>query len=203
MSDYLVGLTGGIGSGKTAAADHFASLGINVVDADLASRIVVQPGRPALAAIEAKFGAQILLDDGTLDRTALRHTVFADDDKRRWLQSLLHPLISDELRAQIERADSAYAILVNPLLFESGQNTWCQRVLVIDVPEETQLTRTMARDSNTLEQVENIMRAQMDRQKRLSMADDIISNDDDLTALQCAIETQNKVYLQLCQNQPA
>ena len=203
MSAYLVGLTGGIGSGKTAAADRFSEHGITTVDADLASRAVVEPGRPALAKIADHFGAELLQADGSLDRTALRHLVFADEAKRRWLQGLLHPLISEYLRLQIDEAQSPYVMLVNPLLFESRQNSWCNRVLVIDVPEEIQLSRTMARDTNTREQVENIMKAQAGRQQRLDAADDIIVNDQDLHHLHHAVDLQHQEYLKLCLNQPA
>jgi len=202
MSVYVVGLTGGIGSGKSAAADHFVTRGIETVDADIASRIVVEPGRPALVSITQKFGDSILLKDGQLDRTALRHLVFASEDKRRWLQSLLHPLISAQLRTQLDQAVSPYVILVNPLLFESRQHQWCKRTLIIDVAESTQLERTMARDENSREQVENIMRAQMSRDQRLNLADDIISNEQELTHLHQAVEAQHQEYLKLCQKPP-
>jgi dephospho-CoA kinase len=203
MQKPLIGLTGGIGSGKSAAADHFAHLGITCVDADLASRAVVAPGQPALARIAEHFGADILLADGSLNRTKLRHLVFADPDERRWLQHLQHPLISQYLRERIEEAKSPYVILVNPLLIESRQDSWCDRVLVIDVPEDLQLSRTMARDDNSQEQVENIMRAQADRTQRLQAADDVIVNDQDLDHLHGEVEQQHKLYLKICQTQPA
>jgi len=203
MQKPLIGLTGGIGSGKSAAADHFAHLGITCVDADLASRAVVAPGQPALARIAEHFGADILLADGSLNRTKLRHLVFADPDERRWLQHLQHPLISQYLRERINAATSPYVILVNPLLIESRQDSWCDRVLVIDVPEDLQISRTMARDDNSQEQVENIMRAQADRTQRLQAADDVIVNDQDLDHLHDQVEQQHKLYLKLCQTQPA
>ncbi len=203
MKKFLVGLTGGIGSGKSAAAARFASHGIVCVDADVASRAVVEPGTPALEQITAHFGAEILNADSSLNRTALRHLVFADDSKRRWLQSLLHPLIATYLQEHIAQARSAYVILVNPLLFESRQNSWCNRVLVIDTPEEIQIARTMARDNNTSEQVENIMRAQADRQSRLKAADDVIVNDQDLAHLNAQVDQQHQHYLELCQTHPA
>ena len=195
----VIGLTGGIGSGKSAAADRFASRHDIAVDADLASRAVVEPGMPALAQIADHFGPQILQADGSLDRTQLRHTVFADPGERKWLQGLLHPLINAYLTEHLEQATSAYAMLVNPLLFETRQHGWCARTLVIDAPEETQLARTMARDENTQEQVENIMRAQMQRQDRLAMADDVIVNDKDLAHLHAAVDTLHQQYLQLGQ----
>ena len=153
----LVGLTGGIGSGKTAAADYFAELGIDVVDADLASRAVVEPGQPALNYIAKHFGPDILLSDGSLDRAKLRALVFAESAERKWLQNLLHPLISDYLQAQIAASTSPYCLLVNPLLLESGQGHWCDEIVVVDVPEAMQLERTMARDDNSRSQVESIM----------------------------------------------
>ena len=201
--DLLVGLTGGIGSGKTAAADRFAALGITVVDADLASRAVVEPGQPALAQISDHFGAQILQADGRLDRSALRHLVFEQEHERRWLQSLLHPLISAYLKEQIAAATSVYALLVNPLLIESGQSSWCDRVLVIDVPQALQVSRTMARDANTRTQVENIMRAQASREQRLKVADDVIINDQDLAYLHSQVDQQHTRYVDICQTQPA
>ena len=203
MSTFLVGLTGGIGSGKSAAADRFASHNIAVVDADLASRAVVEPGQPALEHIAAHFGADILQQDGALDRAALRHLVFADEAERRWLQSLLHPLITEYLKAQIEQATSPYVMLVNPLLFETRQHSWCQRVVVVDVPETVQIERTMARDNNTREQVENIMRAQTSRQQRLDAADDVIHNDQDLAHLHRQVDQLHNNYLKQCQSQPA
>ena len=204
MQSYLVGLTGGIGSGKSAAANRFSDRhGITVVDADIASRAVVAPDEPALAAIAEHFGPQVLADDSSLDRAALREIVFADPEQRRWLQGLLHPLISAWLKHRIAEATSPYVLLVNPLLFESGQQGWCNRVLLIDAPEEAQLTRTMARDANTREQVENIMRAQASREQRRALADDIINNDKDLATLHERIDRQHEEYLKLCQSQPA
>ena len=202
MKNWLVGLTGGIGSGKTAAADRFTYHGITAVDADLASRAVVAPGEEALTLIANQFGADILLADGNLDRTQLRHIVFADETKRRWLQSLLHPLISNYLREHIEQATSEYVILVNPLLIESRQTAWCNRVLVIDAPESQQVTRTMARDNNTAAQVENIMQAQLARDARLQAADDVITNDKDLTHLHAQVDELHLRYKKLCQTQP-
>lgn len=203
MHTFLVGLTGGIGSGKSVAAELFARHGTTVVDADLASRAVVEPGQPALAEIATHFGAQILTPDGSLDRTALRHRVFAEPSERKWLQGLLHPLISEYLRDAIAQSQSAYTLLVNPLLLESGQDAWCARVLVIDAPEAAQLERTMQRDNNTREQVENIMRAQAERSARLARADDVISNDADMATLAQRVDAQHEEYLKLCQTVPA
>ena len=197
MSRLLVGLTGGIGSGKTAVSDRFAALGITVVDADLASRAVLAPGAPALTAIAERFGAALLRADGSLDRAALRARVFADAAARRWLEALTHPLIGTWLREQLAAGTSAYSILVNPILIESGQAKTCDRVLVVDAPEALQLARTMARDENTEAQVEAIMAAQADRQRRLDSADDVIVNDRDLAHLDREVARLHAHYLEL------
>lgn len=194
---FVVGLTGGIGSGKSAAADRFAELNITVVDADIASRAVVEPGMPALRAITEHFGSDILQADGYLDRTQLRHKVFADPNERKWLQNLLHPLINQYIKDKISASSSPYTVLVNPLLIESGQHVWCQRLLVIDVPTEVQIERTMARDNNTREQVENILNAQADRDTRLGLADDVISNERDLAHLHAEVDKLHDLYLSL------
>ena len=194
---FVVGLTGGIGSGKSAAADRFAELNITVVDADIASRAVVEPGTPALLAIEEHFGSDILQADGYLDRTQLRHKVFADPTERKWLQNLLHPLINQYIKDKISASSSPYTVLVNPLLIESGQHVWCQRLLVIDVPTEVQIERTMARDNNTREQVENILNAQADRDTRIGLADDVISNEQDLAHLHAEVDKLHDLYLTL------
>ena len=194
---FVVGLTGGIGSGKSAAADRFAELNITVVDADIASRAVVEPGMPALLSIEEHFGSDILQVDGYLDRTQLRHKVFADPNERKWLQNLLHPLINQYIKDKISASSSPYTVLVNPLLIESGQHVWCQRLLVIDVPTEVQIERTMARDNNTREQVENILNAQADRDTRLGLADDVISNERDLAHLHAEVDKLHDLYLSL------
>ncbi|GAB3093019.1 dephospho-CoA kinase [Pseudomaricurvus hydrocarbonicus] len=192
---FVVGVTGGIGSGKTAVSDHFQRLGITVVDADLASRVVVETGRPALAEIAAHFGPEILQADGTLDRAQLRTAIFKDPSERQWLESLLHPLIRQEIASGLKNASSPYAILVSPLLVESGQSQLTQRVLVVDVPEELQLQRTVNRDNNPPEQVKAIMAAQASRQQRLNYADDVIVNDGSLMDLQEKVEALHQQYL--------
>ena len=196
----LVGLTGGIGSGKSAAADYFATLGIDVVDADLASRAVVEPGQPALSTIAEHFGAGIVDAQGHLDRAALRKKVFSDVAERKWLQQLLHPLINTYLVEQVAGARSAYCLLVNPLLIESGQQQWCDSVIVVDVPVATQLTRTMDRDDNTREQVQAIIDAQASREQRLMNADFVITNDRDLPSLYEQIDALHNDLMQQCQN---
>ena len=160
---YIVGLTGGIGSGKTAVSDRFSELGIKVVDADVCARIVVEPGKPALRSIVEHFGNDVLNPDGSLDRAKLRQIVFADEPARKWLETQLHPLIFDEMWSQLQSAESPYAILVSPLLIEAGQTALCQRVLVVDVPEDIQLARATARDANSAEQIKAIMATQASR----------------------------------------
>lgn len=191
----LVGLTGGIGSGKSAAADRFAELGIDVVDADIASRTVVEPGQPALAEIAAHFGADLLNEDGTLNRPRLRAVVFADVAERKWLQSLLHPLINQCLKEQIAASTSDYCLLVNPLLLESGQGQWCDEIVVVDAPEELQVSRTMKRDDNSREQVEAILAAQLKRQDRLAKASHVIHNNDDLPHLYRQVESLHEALV--------
>ena len=198
----LVGLTGGIGSGKSAAADYFQTLGIDVVDADLASRAVVEPGQPALEKIAEHFGSNILDPHGQLDRAALRKKVFSDVAERKWLQQLLHPLINNYLVEQVNAAQSDYCLLVNPLLIESGQQQWCDIVVVVDVPVATQLSRTMARDDNTREQVQAIIDAQTSRDKRLNAADYVVTNDQDLGFLHDQIDTLHNDLLLRCQKHP-
>ncbi|MEQ8859553.1 MAG: dephospho-CoA kinase [Pseudomonadales bacterium] len=197
MTRYVVGLTGGIGSGKTAVSDRFKALGVNVVDGDLASRAVLAPGEPALAEIAGHFGADLLHADGSLDRAALRARVFTDPDERRWLERLTHPLIGAWLRDRLEAGDSDYSLLVNPILVESGQAQRCDRVLVVDTPEALQLERTMARDGNSESQVRAIMAAQADRARRLAAADDVIVNDRDLASLDAEVARLHATYQEL------
>lgn len=192
---FVVGLTGGIGSGKSAVSDRFAALGIKIVDADIASRVVVEPGQPALAKIAEHFGPELITPEGALDRTALRHKVFADDAEREWLQQLLHPLINAYIAEELASADSAYAMLAHPILIETGQTRICDRVLVVDVPESVQVERTMARDNNSEEQVRNIMAAQASREDRLAAADDVIENDRDLAHLDAEVARLHEQYL--------
>lgn len=178
-----VGITGGIGSGKTALTDWLSARGIVIVDADLAARVVVEPGQPALAEIAAQFGEEYLLPDGQLDRAALRKLVFADDAKRRALESITHPRIRDELTRQLAAAQSPYVVLSSPLLLESGQSEMVDLSVVVDVPEAVQIERTMTRDQNDRALVEQIMAAQLDRATRISRADIVIDNSGSLEAL--------------------
>ena len=194
---WILGLTGGIGSGKSAAAQCFAELGIHLVDADNAARWVVEPGRPALAQIAEHFGAGVLQTDGTLNRAALRELIFKDPQQRVWLEGLLHPLIREEIKQYLARAQSPYAILVSPLLMETSQHLMVQRVLVIDVPEAVQVERTVLRDKTNEAQVRAILKAQASREERLSRADDVIVNDRDPAWLKSEVERLHYFYLTL------
>ncbi|NHN76144.1 dephospho-CoA kinase [Azotobacter chroococcum] len=202
MKPWILGLTGGIGSGKSAAARHFSDLGVHVVDADQAARWVVEPGRPALAEIAGHFGREILLADGSLDRAALRRRVFQSEKERRWLERLLHPLIRQEILASLEQASSPYAILESPLLVETDQHTMTRRILVVDVPESLQLERAMQRDQADRKQVEAIIKAQASREERLRHADDVLLNDRDLPWLRGEVERLHRFYLTLRGGQP-
>ena len=194
---WILGLTGGIGSGKSAAAQHFIDLGVHLVDADHAARWVVEPGRPALAKIAEHFGPGVLQPDGQLDRAALRKLIFEVPEHRLWLEALLHPLIAKEIADHLGQAQSPYAILVSPLLIESGQYAMTQRVLVIDAPEQLQIERTLQRDQTSEQQVQAILKAQSSRQDRLSHADDVVVNDRDLAWLHREVERLHHFYLTL------
>lgn len=198
---FVVGLTGGIGSGKTAATNAFKQLGIAIVDADVVAREVVEPGSPALAKIAAHFGDAILLADGQLDRAALRERIFNNADEKKWLEALLHPMIHAETARQLKSANSAYVIYVSPLLIDGGQQQFCQRIVVVDVPEEQQITRTMSRDGNDRALVEKILASQINRQIRLAAASDIIDNSGDLNQLNTQVEQLHLQFLQLAKQE--
>lgn len=202
IKPWILGLTGGIGSGKSAAAQHFIDLGVHLVDADNAARWVVEPGRPALAQIAEHFGAGVVQPNGQLDRSALRGLIFQNPEQRRWLEALLHPLIGQEIISYLARAESPYAILVSPLLVESGQYKMTQRVLVIDSPERLQIQRTMLRDSTSEEQVKAILSVQANRELRLSHADDVLVNDQDPAWLKSEVQRLHQFYLTLHGGQP-
>ncbi|WNK18985.1 dephospho-CoA kinase [Halomonas piscis] len=175
----IIGLTGGIGSGKSTVARMFAERGAAWVDADDVAREIVAPGEPALAAIAERHGSDILKADGSLDRAALRARVFADPAEREWLEGVTHPRVRERLTAHLQRlaaGPAPYALLVSPLLFETGQDALTERCLVVDVPEATQYARTLARDGVGREQVEAIMAAQLSRRQRLSRGCDVVDN---------------------------
>ena len=190
----VVGIAGGIGSGKTAVSDRFRCLGIEVADADVASRRVVEPGQPALETIADRFGAGVLLGDGTLNRPMLRERVFRNAGERRWLESLLHPLINQWIRTALAAAPSPYAILVNPLM--RRRDPRADRILVVDAPEATQIKRAMARDGVAESQVRAILASQLDRRSRLRLADDVITNDGSLDDLHRAVDSLHERYLE-------
>lgn len=197
MKPWVLGLTGGIGSGKSAAAERFAELGVHVVDADQVARSVVEPGSAALAQIVDRFGVPILASSGELNRAALRERIFTSVEDRRWLERLLHPLIRQEIWASLSRAESPYAVLVSPLLVESRQHEQVDRVLVIDVPEDLQLQRVLARDQVSEDQVRAILAAQARREDRLRHANDVLVNDRDLSWLRQEVDRLHDRYLQL------
>ncbi len=197
MSTWVLGITGGIGSGKSTVASRFAELGIHRVDADQAARWVVEPGRPALQRIVERFGTHLLQDNGQLDRAALRQLIFADPPQRQWLEQLLHPLIAAEISQALTKAQSPYAILESPLLVESGQLRMTQRLLVVDSPEALQIERTMQRDGAAREQVQAIMAAQAAREERLRHAHEVICNDRDLSWLDQQVRQLHAFYLNL------
>ncbi|MGY4106665.1 dephospho-CoA kinase [Aeromonas encheleia] len=173
---YVVAITGGIGSGKTTVANQFAALGIEVIDADLIAREVVEPGTPALTAIANHFGPGILDEQGRLDRKVLRERIFSEPAAKHWLNALLHPLIRSEMLRQCAAASSPYCLLVVPLLVENRLMNLADRVLVIDVDEATQIERTCRRDGVSRAQAEAILAAQASRAERLAVADDVLDN---------------------------
>ena len=193
----IVGLTGGIGSGKTAASDYFKVLGIDVIDADIASRVVVEPGQPALAAIAEHFGSDVLLANGELNRAALREKIFTDPQQKQWLENLLHPLIGAEIDRQLAAVTSPYALFVSPLLLETQQSGRCDRIIVVDVDVDTQVKRATSRDNNSEAMIRNIINSQMSRADRLSRADDIVSNSGSLAELHQQIDRLHQRYLKL------
>lgn len=201
MSQLVIGLTGGIGSGKTAVSDLFAKKGIDIIDADVVARQVVEPGSEALLKIADKFGEQSILSDGSLNRPFIRQLVFADKSNKQWIDDLLHPLIRAVMNQQIKQAQSPYCILAVPLLVENGMNKMVDRVLVVDVDEHTQLQRASARDGQSKEQVQKIINAQASRKERLNLADDTIDNSATLDELIPQVERLHKQYLSLIKKQ--
>jgi dephospho-CoA kinase len=193
----IIGLTGGIGCGKSTVAKLFAALGIPVIDTDLIARDLVEPGQPALAEITARFGTDMLDARGRLDRGRLRQRVFTDAAERRALEAILHPRIRAESLKRIAELRTPYCILCVPLLVESGWTDLVDRVLVIDCPRELQIERAMARDGLSREQVEAIIASQTERERRLQAADDVIANDSDLGHVQRQVASLHKTYLTL------
>lgn len=198
---YIIGLTGGIGSGKSTIADLFAALNIPIIDADVVARQVVEKGSPLLNAIADHFGQTILNADGTLNRTALRQIVFASETEKTWLNHLLHPAIRQEMQRQLANTTAPYVLWVVPLLIENKLTDFCDRVLVIDVAPDIQLDRASRRDSSKQALIKQIMASQVDRPTRLKFADDIIENnlplEQNLANLTQQVEKLHQHYLAL------
>ena len=190
----VIGLTGGIGSGKSTVAQLFSAMGVPVIDMDLIARQVVEPGQTALEQITQEFGSYILDDKGRLDRRRLRELIFDSKEKRRRLEAILHPLIRQETQHQLLELDAPYCIVVIPLLFESQQDSLVDRILVIDVPESLQISRTMKRDDITTEAVQKILAAQIDRDSRLAAADDVIDNSVELSQVRDRVAELDQQY---------
>lgn len=191
----VIGITGGIGSGKTTVANLFSSLGVPVIDADELARQVVTPGQPAYEEIVQFFGPTVVSESGELDRRQLRERVFSNPENRAHIENIIHPRVYAQMNRQLDRLDVPYAIVVVPLLIETGGRDLVNRVLVVDSPEKLQIARTTRRDGTTSAAVEKILSAQMDRSSRLSAADDVIENDASEEALEEAVRELHQKYL--------
>ncbi|EGA72020.1 dephospho-CoA kinase [Vibrio sinaloensis DSM 21326] len=194
---FVIGLTGGIASGKTTVANLFhQQFAIDIVDADIVAREVVAPGSEGLKAIIEKFGADILLDDGQLNRAKLRNVIFSDPSAKQWLNQLLHPMIRQKMLSDLEKTTSAYALLVIPLMVENDLHHLADQVLVVDVSENTQIERTMVRDKVAPEQARSILASQATREQRLAIADYVIKNDTENQKLLPQITELHKKFLE-------
>lgn len=194
---FVVGLTGGIGSGKSAATAYFEKLGIDIVDADEVARDVVAPGSKGLKEIVNRFGNSILLEDGNLNRAALREKVFSDINEKNWLNNLLHPLIRLRMQHLISESTSPYCVLSVPLLVENKLTEMCNYVIVVDCPETMQLERALKRDGSTEETIRNIMASQATRNERIEAADTVLDNSTTLSALSAQIADLHNTLLAL------
>ncbi|WP_318423279.1 dephospho-CoA kinase [Photobacterium leiognathi] len=198
----VIGLTGGIGSGKTTVANLFAdTYGIDIIDADIVAREVVEPNTFGLNAIIEKCGKEILLEDGTLNRSKLRDAIFSQPELKTWLNNLLHPLIREKMQQDINQSQSPYCLLVVPLMVENNLQTMTHRLLVVDVDEQVQIQRTQQRDNVSIEQIKNILASQASREQRLDAADDVITNNGDNKALVSQVEQLHLQYLKMSQDQ--
>jgi dephospho-CoA kinase len=193
-----IGLTGGIGCGKTTIAKLFAAKGVPVLDADSISRDLVEPGRPALQEIALNFGPEVL-KNGRLDRARLRRLVFAVPGARQWLESLLHPLVYAEMQRRIARLSAPYCLLVVPLLLETGRRDFVDRLLVVDCPTELQRQRVRLRDGSDDTEIDRILSTQVAREDRLAAADDVIENAADQEKLSEQVDRLHQFYLSLSQ----
>jgi dephospho-CoA kinase len=194
-----IGLTGGIASGKSTVTQRFAELGVPVIDADVASRNVVQPGTPGLAQVVQRFGADVLDADGRLDRRALRNLIFKDSSLRRALDAILHPLIRADMEREAAQAQGPYVIMAIPLLVEGGSSERVDRVLVVDADETLQIQRLQARDGSSADEARAILSSQASRAARLGIADDVLLNTGTVADLRQAVDRLHEQYLQLAQ----
>ena len=193
---YCIGLTGGIGCGKSKAADMFADLGAAVIDTDAISHELTGPGGGAMPLIEQTFGAEYVRPDGSLDRSRMRSHVFSNPHAKRDLEAILHPLIRAQVRGRVGAAAAPYVIIAVPLLLETGgYRDLVNRVLVVDCDESQQIARTMARSQLGEDEVRRIMAAQIPRTERLRAADDVLNNDGDIKTLRSAVEVLHRQYL--------
>jgi len=196
---FVIGLTGGIASGKTTVANLFKQqFKIDIVDADIVAREVVEPGTPGLNAIVEHFGADIVRDDQALDRAKLREKIFSNPEEKAWLNGLLHPMIREKMIEDLEQVTSDYALLVVPLLVENKLDSLCDRVLVVDVDPQTQISRTVKRDNVSEEQANAILASQASREQRLALADDVVKNNPDDPDLLLQITDLHEKYLAMC-----
>lgn len=195
-----IGLTGGIGSGKTTACNLFKGMGVPVIDADQVTRDLTSPGKPALDAIARTFGRELIKDDGGLDRDRMRKIIFNDADARRKLESILHPLVYAEIERLTGEVDADYCIVSIPLLLETGNADQFDRVLVIDVPEDIQRERATRRDNTDPMEIQSIIDSQISRSERLKLADDIVRNNGDIASLEKQINQIHEKYTELAEN---
>ncbi|WP_045488709.1 dephospho-CoA kinase [Vibrio harveyi] len=196
---FVIGLTGGIASGKTTVANLFKQqFTIDIVDADIVAREVVEPGTPGLNAIMEHFGTDIVRADQTLDRAKLREKIFSNPEEKAWVNGLLHPMIREKMIEDLEQVTSDYALLVVPLLVENKLDSLCDRVLVVDVEPQTQISRTVKRDNVSEEQAKAILASQASREQRLALADDVVKNNPDDPDLLLQITDLHEKYLAMC-----
>ena len=197
---FRVALTGGIASGKSTVADIFRELGAQIIDTDIIAREIVKPGMPALDQIRHEFGDTVFQEDGELDRSALRRIIFADDDARRRLEGITHPLIQEETVRQAADVNGDYQIIVVPLLVDSALRDFVDRILVVDCDEQTQIERLIERDAESEGQARRILAAQSTREERLAIADDVVRNEGDRAATFEQVQTLHRKYLALSEN---
>ncbi|EKO3830225.1 dephospho-CoA kinase [Vibrio harveyi] len=196
---FVIGLTGGIASGKTTVANLFKQqFKIDIVDADIVAREVVEPGTPGLNAIMEHFGTDIVRADQTLDRAKLREKIFSNPEEKAWVNGLLHPMIREKMIEDLEQVTSDYALLVVPLLVENKLDSLCDRVLVVDVEPQTQISRTVKRDNVSEEQAKAILASQASREQRLALADDVVKSNPDDPDLLLQITDLHEKYLAMC-----